>query len=333
MKYRMTRRGKVVLLIFAVGIIVLVCIFMRKKPASVPVQNISSNITTEAPTTIETTTTPIITTDSVTEKATIPPSRISGCTSAMVYCLENDDILFSQDIGRMVAPASLTKLLTACTVLEFMDPENICTVGSELYLVQPDSSLCWINQGQQLTVEQLITGMMMASGNDAAYTLAVNTARSCFPDLCLTDYQAAEKFSGLMNDLAAELGMNSSNFVNPDGWDNTEQYTTAYDLCLLARYAMTLPVIREAASCCEKQIVLRSGEVFTWHNSNKLLDPYSKFYSENASGLKTGSTVNAGNCIISIFEIDGLTYLSIVTGCETDHDRYDLTLRLISEYT
>ncbi len=333
MKYRLTRRGKTVLIVFFAGIIVSICLLMNKTPDSVPVQITPENITTEIPTTTVITTASITTTVSTTKTVTIPPAKISGCTSAMVYCLENDVILFSQEIGRMVAPASLTKLLTACTVLEYMKPETICTVGSELFLVQPDSSLCRINQGQQLTAEQLITGMMMASGNDAAYTLAVNTVRNLFPDANMTDYQAVEKFCGLMNELATQLGMVSSNFVNPDGWDNSEQYTTAYDLCLLAQYALTFPEIRKAASCSEKQIVLQSGEVFNWHNTNKLLDPQSELYNKNAAGLKTGSTVNAGNCLISLFEINGRSYLSIVTGCESDYDRYDLTLRLINEYT
>ncbi|MBQ4535104.1 MAG: D-alanyl-D-alanine carboxypeptidase [Ruminococcus sp.] len=317
------------LLILVVGLSLLI----NKTPDSVPVQNTPENITTEILTTTAITTASTTTAVSTAKTITIPPVKISGCTSAMVYCLERDKIIFSQEIGRIVAPASLTKLLTACTVLEYIQPETIYTVGSELYLVQPDSSLCQINQGQQLTVKQLITGMMMASGNDAAYTLAVNTVRNLCPDTNMTDYQAVEKFCVLMNELAAQLGMENSHFVNPDGWDNSEQYTTAYDLCMLARYASTFPEIREAASCSEKQITLLSGEVFNWHNSNKLLDPQSEFYNKNVSGLKTGTTLNAGNCLISLFEINGLSYLSIVTGCETDYDRYNLTLRLINEYT
>ncbi len=330
MRYRITQRGKVVIIAFIIGIIIPVCIFLTKKSMeSVNVQNVPIEITTEA-TTISTaaaTTVPSV------KVSVIPRERISGCSAAMLYCPERNEIVYSQDIGKLIAPASLTKLLTACTVLNYISPDTIFTVGSEQLLVQPDSSLCYINQGQQLTAEQLITGMIMASGNDAAYTLAVNTARKCFPETYMTDYQASERFCELMNDLASELGLKNSHFANPDGWDNNEQYTTAYDLCILARYAMTLPEIREAALCCEKNVVISSGEVFTWHNSNKLLDPYSEFYNKNVTGLKTGSTVKAGNCLISVFETNGLTYISIITGCETDYERYEKTLCLFNEYT
>ena len=334
MKYRMTNRGKAFIAVFVFIIIIPIClIFTNSKPESVSVQNTSVNTTSETSVSTTSITSAVPSFVSSTKDVTVIPERISGCSSALVYSLENDKILFSQDIGRMTAPASLTKLLTACTALEYLQPQTICTAGSELFLVQPDSSLCYINQGQQISAEHLITGMIMASGNDAAYTLAVNTVRNYYPDIYMTDNQAVECFCGFMNDFASEIGMNSSNFVNPDGWDNTDQYTTAYDLCLLARYALTVPEIRNAASCYEKQITINSGEVFTWHNSNKFLDPYSEFYNENVTGLKTGTTLNAGNCLISVFEKNGMTFLCAVTGCATDYERYNLTLRLINEYT
>lgn len=330
MKRRMTRRGKIVILAFAAILISIIYAVMQyRTPDSVPVQNIPA----ETFTTVPVTTTVSVTTTAAAEKTTSPPIKISGCKSAAVYCLEKDDLLFSQDIDRSAAPASLTKLLTACTALKYISPDTCCTVGTEQLLVQPDSSLCYIYQGQQLTAQDLITGMMMASGNDAAYALAVNTARIVSPDAYMTDYQSIELFCRLMNSFAAEIGMKNSHFVTPDGWDNSEQYTTISDLLILAEYAMKIPEIRQAADCCEKQVTALSGESFVWHNSNKLLDPNSEFYRKDASGLKTGSTVNAGNCLIAVFEVRGLTYLTVVTGCETDHDRYALTLRLIDEYT
>lgn len=330
MRYRITRRGKAVIIAFIIGIIISICIsFMGNNPESFNVHHASTEITTES----SMVSTTVTTTVPSAKVSAVSRERISGCSAALLYCLEIDEILYSQDVGKLIAPASLTKLLTACTVLKHMSPDTILTVGSEQLLVQPESSLCYINQGQQLTVEQLITGMIMASGNDAAYTLAVNTARKCFPDMYMTDYQASERFCELMNDFASELGMKNSHFVNPDGWDNNKQFTTAYDLCILARYAMTLPEIREAGSCCEKNITISSGEVFTWHNSNKLLDPSSEFYSKNVTGLKTGSTVNAGNCLISVFEKNGLTYISIIIGCEADYERYEKTHFLIDTYT
>lgn len=328
MKRRMTRRGKLVIWAFAAILVILICKLTEKAPDSIPVQNTPTNEVTSSPVTSS-----AVPATGTTERITLPPVRLSGCTSAMLYCLEKDEILFSQDADQPIAPASLTKLLTACTALNYLSSDMRCTVGTEQLLVQPDSSLCYIYQGQQLTVEDLVTGMLMASGNDAAYTLAVNAAREIFPDTYMTDYQAVERFCGLMNEFAADLGMKNSHFVTPDGWDNDDQYTTASDLTILARYAMTVPEIRSAAGCCEKQVTIASGEVFVWHNSNKLIDPDSDFYNKSVFGLKTGSTLNAGNCLIAAFESGGLNYISIVAGCETDYDRYDLSLRLINKCT
>ncbi len=332
MKRRMTRRGKLVIMaFFAIMTIAVYNAVHKNKPSdSIPVQK---NTAASDVTTIQTSTETTSNTEAVTETTMFPPIKLSGCTSAVAYCLENDELLFSQDADRSVAPASLTKLLTACTALKYVSPDMCCTVGTEQFLVQPESSLCYISQGQQLTAEELIIGMMMASGNDAAYALAVNTARKVSANADITDYEAVEFFCGLMNTFAAELGMKNSHFVTPDGWDSDNQYTTASDLLILAEYAATIPEIRKAASFYEQQVTILSGENFIWHNSNKLLDPYSEFYRKDASGLKTGSTVNAGNCLIAVFDVKGLTYLTIVTGCETDYDRYSLTLRLINEYT
>lgn len=333
MKRRMTRRGKIVIIAFAAIVIIVLYSTLHKNKSSdsVPVQkNSPAAEVTDIPAATESSTAA----DTVSQTTTLPPQmKLSGCTSAMAYCLENDTLLFSQDADRSIAPASLTKLLTACTALNYISPDTCCTVGSEQYLVQPESSLCYISQGQQITAEDLIAGMMMASSNDAAYALAVNTARKVSADTNMTDYQAVEYFCGLMNSFATELGMKNSNFVSPDGWDTSGQYTTASDLLILARYAAGVPEIRKAADCYEKQVTILSGEGFTWHNSNKLLDPYSEFYRKDASGLKTGSTVSAGNNLIAVFEINGLTYLTVVTGCESDYDRYYLTLQLINEYT
>ena len=331
MKYKMTMRGKIVILALTVCFIVTGLKICRRNPDSLPVQNIPSETTSE-PSTLPTTS--IRVTDASTETtAPIPQLKLSGCSSAILYCPERDDILFSQDADKSVAPASITKLLTACTALTYLDSDICCEVGTEQLLVQPDSSLCYLSQGQQLTVKDLITGMLMASGNDAAYTLAVNTVRNLYPDIYMTDYQYVEKFCDLMNSFAADIGMKNSHFCTPDGWDNNDQYTTASDLVILARYAMTVPEIRDAAGCSEQQVTIESGENFIWHNSNKLIDPQSEFYCKNAFGLKTGSTVAAGNCLISTFEVQGLTYIVIVTGCNTDSERYSITLRLINEYT
>lgn len=242
-----------------------------------------------------------------------------------LYCVDDNRFLVGESIDVPVAPASLTKLLTASVALRYVEPDEVFTVGTERDLVHSGSSLCLIQKGHRLKLYDLITGLLMVSGNDAAYTIAVSTARLVSGNSAMSDNDALDYFCGLMNDFAKELGMKKSNFATPDGWDDPEQYTTAYDLALLAGYALSVPEIREIVSMRQKYVVFESGENITWNNSNRLLNPDSEFYCENAIGMKTGTTDNAGNCLIAAFEKDEKTYISVVTGCDTNRDRYSIT--------
>lgn len=252
------------------------------------------------------------------------------CTSRALYCVDDGEMLIGENIGERIASASLTKLLTAAAALRFVSADEVFTVGTELDLVNYDSSYCLIARGHRLKLYDLISGMLLVSGNDAAYTVAVNVARRV-SGAELSDERAVEYFCGMMNDLAAELGMDGSHFTNPDGWDSAEHYTTVSDLIKLAEYALTVPEIREIASVHERYVVFESGENITWTNSNRLLDPDDEFYRENAIGLKTGTTDKAGCCLIGAFVKDGKTYVTAVAGCGSDSERYESTLALLEK--
>lgn len=260
------------------------------------------------------------------------PIMSPSCKSSALYCVDDSMLIYKDRIDDFVAPASLTKLLTASVALYYLSPDTVVTVGSEQSLVKPYSSLCLIQQGHRLKLYDLLTGMLMASGNDAAYTVAVSTARAVYPDIYMTDSEAVQYFSGLMNDFAKNIGMQNSNFVNPEGWDDDNQYTTVSDLLILAEYAMTVPEIREITGTYQKYVVFDSGENVTWTNSNNMLNPNSLYYCPNAVGLKTGTTANAGNCLIGAFNKNDKLYISVVIGCNTTADRYNLTLKMLSDY-
>ncbi len=254
------------------------------------------------------------------------------CKSSALYCVDDSRLIYRDRIDDFVAPASLTKLLTASVALHYLSPDTVITVGSEQSLVKPYSSLCLIQQGHRLKLYDLLTGMLMASGNDAAYTVAVSTARAVYPNIFMTDSEAVQYFCGLMNDFAKNIGMQNSNFVNPDGWDDNNQYTTVSDLLILAEYAVSVPEIREITGTYQKYVVFDSGENITWTNSNNMLNPNSPYYYPDAVGLKTGTTDNAGNCLIGAFTRNDKLYISVVTGCNTTADRYNLTLKLLNNY-
>lgn len=282
---------------------------------------------------LQTTALPPVTTETVivtTQPATIPHIEYPDCRAAAVYSVDDEEYLYGDSINVKTAPASLTKLLTASVALKYAELDDVFTVGSEQWLVQPYSSICCLQTGNVLTLRDLITGMLMASGNDAAYTIAVSVARKQDPDVIMTDDEAVEYFCGLMNEFARELEMNDSHFVNPDGWDDDEQYTTVSDLIKLTKYVLSVPEISNVTGTFQKSVTAVSGEVFEWTNSNLLLSPYSEFYRENVMGVKTGTTPQAGNCLISAFKEREKTYITVVVGCDSDYDRYALTVKLFS---
>ncbi len=250
-----------------------------------------------------------------------------------LYRLDTMECLYQEGEDVSIYPASLTKILTACTALKYASPDTIYTVGTELALVQPHSSLCMIQQGHQLTLRDLLTGMLMSSGNDAAYTIAVNIAREVTENLDLSDEEATSCFVGLMNDYAAELGAESTHFINPEGWDNPQHRTTVHDLALISAHAMQYDVIREIASTPSKYVVFASGEIVTWYNTNALLHEDSEYYLPQAIGLKTGTTDLAGMCLVAVIEADGVEYIAISANCQTNEERYCKVLQLVELLT
>ena len=268
---------------------------------------------------------------------TVEPSEL-GLTAnkAFVYDLDNNWLLYAGgDPDGKLAPASLTKLLTAYTAEQFMDLEMEVTVGNEILWIDPYSSVARLQVGNRLTVEMLLYGLMLPSGNDAAYALAVAGGRVLAEDPQLDNREALKLFMDEMNEQARLLGMTGSQFKNPDGIDEEGHYTTVKDLIILTKAVMNSSVIMTSACTAEKEVVLLSGETITWKNSNYLLQPEEEeYYTPNAIGLKTGSTQNAGKCLISLFLQEDGSYLAVgVLGSIGDYERYDDTLILYQRYT
>lgn len=255
-----------------------------------------------------------------------------SCKAAAFACVEDREYLYYDRINERVAPASLTKLLTASVALHYLEPDTVITVGPEQNLVKSGSSLCLISRGQRLKLYDLLTGMLIASGNDAAYTVAAATARAVSGVTSMNDMQAVAYFAELMNKYAATIGMTDSHFVNPEGWDNDGQYTTVSDLIILADHAFNVPEIRSITGTYQKKVYFVSGENITWTNTNALLASGGAYYCSDAVGMKTGTTANAGNCLIAVFKRNGKTYISVVVGCPQGSDRYEHTLKMLSAF-
>ncbi len=274
--------------------------------------------TVPTPTTVVTTTTTAATTTTATS-ATVAGERVRYLG---LYDADTQQALYESWAEERIYPASLVKITTAYTALRYLSADTEITVGSELSLVKAHSSVCYIQRGHRLTLRDLIAGMLMSSGNDAAYTIAVNAARAASQNAAMTDKDAVTYFCGLMNEAARDLGAVNSHYVNPEGWDDERQYTTVRDLSILIRKAMRIPEIRDVVCAAEKTVSVGNGQTLTFRNTNLLLHQSSNFYDERVTGFKTGSTSHAGKCLAVTLKKDGKTYIAIAMNCSTDTDRY-----------
>jgi D-alanyl-D-alanine carboxypeptidase (penicillin-binding protein 5/6) len=249
---------------------------------------------------------------------------------AGLYKADTLECLYSLNADTKIAPASLTKMVTACVAIENMPLNTVITVGSELSLVPKYSSLCYIYKNQRVKLSDLLTGMLLCSGNDAAYTIAANVGRHTSGDSTLSDKEAITYFCKLMNEYVKKIGAVNSNFTTPDGSDSEGQYSTVNDLAIITSHAMKNKTVAEITSTHYKKVVFVSGQVAKWTNTNELIHPDSQYYTECASGFKTGGTELAGKCLSATFSKNGIEYIAIVMGCEDNDARYENILELIN---
>lgn len=251
-----------------------------------------------------------------------PPLNLVG-QSAVLIDAESGDILFDKNARQRMYPASTTKIMTAHLALKYLKPDEIITVGEEANLAWAGDRLeaqkAGLNYGQELTVKELLYGLMLASGSDAAITLAVNTARRESGDYSMSAGRALSYFASLMNAEAAAAGAVETNFTNPDGIHDPNHYSTAYDMALIARLAMQDAQFREIVATTDYQtaeFVTASGGVYSrhWENTNRLIQPDDDHYYAPATGIKTGTTQEAGNCLVSSALVQDRLVIAVVLG-------------------
>jgi D-alanyl-D-alanine carboxypeptidase (penicillin-binding protein 5/6) len=254
------------------------------------------------------------------------------CTYAAVYDLKAGELLYaSNNLSDKIYPASTTKLLTALTALDYVDADEIFTVGDEVSLIGDGSSIAYIKKGHRLTAEMLIQAMMIPSGNDAAYALAAGVGRKISGEN-ISSTEAVSLFVEKMNDKAQKLGLYNTHFTSPDGYHDDEHYTTLSDMLGMSITACNNETIIKYCKMKSAYAVYASGESITWQNTNKLLDPDSPYYYEGVCGLKTGSTEEAGCCLITLFD-DGEQRLLVLTFDSPDNEkRYSDVTLLLNEF-
>lgn len=209
------------------------------------------------------------------------------------------------DVRRPIA--SLTKIMTALLILENHAPGESVTVP--VIAEQIRGSTAGITAGERFTVGSLLQTLLIPSANDAAYALAIFHGHS------------VSAFVQEMNFRAEALGLKNTHFANPAGLDNSEQYSTPRDLAWLTTAALRHPLFRKIVATRSASVWSSDGEEFHLRNTNELLH-----YNQGVYGVKTGTTDDAGECLVVLFEHAGRSYLLILLG---SHDRYTDSLYVL----
>ncbi len=247
--------------------------------------------------------------------ATLPAGAISFSNNVVTrsksILMVNRDIgqvVFEQDADEKRYPASTTKIMTyivACEHIDDIENTRIPIKKSVLdKLKGTDSSSANLadHVGKKMSAIDLLYSMMVPSGNDAALTLA--------------DYVGdgdIDKFVDMMNEKADELGCENTHFMNPDGLHDDDHYTTARDLYKITTYALTLPHFAEISNTTEYKC---EGDEYALTTTNYLIDQYrgGEYYYQYAEGVKTGTTDEAGRCLVTTASADGNSYILILLG-------------------
>lgn len=210
------------------------------------------------------------------------PAPKVPANSIIVMDGASGEILYEMNAHQRVPPASTTKIMTALIAVERGKPTDVVNARFDPKALDPDSTLMGVFSGDEVTLEDLLYGLMLPSGNDAALVIANHFAGS------------EEKFADVMNKRAAELGMVNSHFANPHGLDEPDHYSSAYDLTVAARHGYNnFPLFADLARAKERTV--RSGSrTFPLYNLNRLLRQY-----EGGDGVKIGFTEGAGRTTIA----------------------------------
>ncbi|NLK29138.1 MAG: D-alanyl-D-alanine carboxypeptidase, partial [Clostridiales bacterium] len=232
--------------------------------------------------------------------------------AAILIDADTNEVLYYKNPIEPVFPASTSKLLTCLVALDWCKEDEKVTIGEEINMRAPDSSIANIKVGQVLTIRNLLEGMLLPSGNDAAYATAAYVGRKSLNNMAASDLDAVKEFARLMNLKAKELGVKNSCFKTPDGYDALGQYTTAYDMALIGLAALRNKSILEISQKSRSRNIFASGEDITWPNTNSLINKNSPRYYSKAIGLKTGTSTMAGKCLIAAATDNGREVLCVI---------------------
>ena len=235
---------------------------------------------------------------------TIKSSTVANADGVAEIAIEQTggSVFYEKNADKKLPMASTTKIMTALIIAEDCDLSEVITVPDSA--VGVEGSSIYLKQDEQISVKDLLYGLMLRSGNDASVALAIHHSGD------------VDSFVKKMNERARELGANDTHFCNPNGLPCEGHYTTARNLAEIARFAMSNEVFSDVVSCKNY-----TGDFRSFTNKNKLLTRL-----DGANGVKTGYTEKAGRCLVSSAKRDGLGVICVVLNC---YDMFERSQEII----
>lgn len=221
-------------------------------------------------------------------------SPVIEATSAIVIDRESGKVLYGKDIEKKLSIASITKLITALVVRDKAKLEDVVTVSGNAESV--DGARVGLVKGEKITVRDLLKALLIHSGNDAAYALAEHIGNG-----------DVKKFVGYMNERAEKDGLKNTHFQNPMGFDDEGNYSTAFDLTLLADTVLSDTILKEIVNTKWVDIEAISGEKHHITTTDKILGGFL-----GIQGVKTGTTDQAGTSLVSYATKDGREIIGVL---------------------
>ena len=240
--------------------------------------------------------------------AAVPQQPSIYGEAAVLLDASTGQILYGKNIHQQMEPASLTKIMTCLIAIEEGDPDAVLSVSEQAVEDMEDSSTMDVVAGESLSLRELLYGLMLPSANDAANVIA--------------EYFSGgnEGFAQKMNQRAQELELWDTHFVNPNGLNNTEHYTTPRDMAIIARAAFQNPTVAKVASTLSYEFpATKKASARTITMGHKMLYPNDSRYYDGIVAGKTGYTSKAGNTLATCAERDGLRLIAIIMKSSQTH--------------
>lgn len=246
------------------------------------------------------------------EEPTLPEDPDIQAKAALLVDANTGAIVYAKNEHQELYPASLTKIMTALLVVEAIDKGQLSldqevTASSTIESLDTDGSTANIKPGEIMTVEQLLYCMLVVSANEACVILAEAVSGS------------VDAFVDQMNEKAQALGCENTHFVNPTGLHDSQHYTSAWDLYLITKEALTHKDFVRISDTGDVTLPATNlHEARALHSTNYLISVWRSrgYINKNAHGIKTGSTSEAGHCLVSSAAKGSLSFISVVLGCD-----------------